>query len=496
MLHLSSIHKRYGGVRALGGADLLLRRRGTIHGLIGENGSGKSTLLRVLSGEIRPDRGRILLAGEEVHFSSPFRALQYGVTIVAQETALAPDLTVTENIFLGHRMAKSRTGIDWSATRRRAAEVLGRLELDYDPDRLVRHLRPDQCQMVEIARALSLDTRILILDEPTSSLNDTEVEALFRAIKNVQQQGVCTIFVSHRLNEMFALTDELTVLRDGLTVASGPTSDFEAHTLVDAMVGQEGAWKSPERRRSATLRGGAALKVSALSAPGAFNAVNLEVAPGEIVGLAGLLGSGRSELLEAIFGVRRISAGGVMIDGRQVDVRDPRSAIKRKMGYLPPDRKIQGLIQRRPLIENATVVKNVFQNRLRPANAGEDLQTLSSLTHAMGIRAASPYAAVTSLSGGNQQKVALGKWLAAGPMVLLLDEPTRGVDVAAKSEIHRLLRDAANQRMALLVSSSENSELLDVSDRVLVMFRGQITASLTSDTATEALLARYVGGES
>ncbi len=496
-LQLTGIHKRFGGVHALRGADLRVSRGGVIHGLMGENGSGKSTLLGVLSGQVQADEGQIFVDGHPVIFANPTAALRGGVAMVSQETALADELTIAENIFLGRRMERRLSGINWKATRERASEVLARLELSYDPSWRVGQLRPDQKQMVEIARALSMDTRVLILDEPTSSLTGDEVDALFSAIRQIRSAGVATIFVSHRLDEVFGLVDEITVLRDGVTVASGPVGNFNPHTLVDAMVGKEGAWKEYARSTQAsTARDDAApaLEVKDMTIPGCVADVDITVEPGEIVGIAGLVGAGRSELREGIFGVRPTVCGTVAIDGKRIQTRSPRSAIGQGLGFLPPDRKHQGLVLQRTIDENLTMVATLNRSRWRPPGGSEVAQKVAEVSKTMRLRAASLNAPVSSLSGGNQQKVAVGKWLMADPRVLLLDEPTRGVDVAAKAEIHELLRGVAATGVGMLVVSSENEELIELCDRILVMFSGRIVASLPAAEADVPTIASYAGG--
>jgi ABC-type sugar transport system ATPase subunit len=475
----------------------MISGQGVVHGLMGENGSGKSTLLGVLSGQLVPDEGQISIDGTPVSFASPTAALRGGIAMVAQETALATELTIGENIFLGRRMVRGFGGINWKATRRRASEVLARLELDYDPSWPVERLRPDQKQMVEIARALSMNTRVLILDEPTSSLTDDEVQALFRAVRQIKAAGVATIFVSHRINEVFDLVDELTVLRDGCTVAQGPVEQFNPRSLVDVMVGKEGAWKEYARSTEeshARSETAPALRVKGMTIPGCIHGVDIDVEPGEIVGIAGLVGAGRSELLEGIFGLRPVTGGTIAIDGAVIKVRSPRAAIHQGLGFLPPDRKNQGLILQRTINENLTIVATLGRPRWLPPGGHEIEDRVKRVTRTMRLRAASRHALVSTLSGGNQQKVAVGKWLMADPRVLLLDEPTRGVDVAAKSEIHELLRGVAATGVGMLVVSSENDELIELCDRIVIMFRGRIVASVTAAEADEPTIARYTGG--
>ncbi|WP_448808489.1 sugar ABC transporter ATP-binding protein [Agromyces bauzanensis] len=499
MTHLSleGVTKSFGGVHALRGVDFRLSERGTVHGLIGANGSGKSTLLGILSGQLSPDSGTIALHGERVELRDPAHALSHGIAMVSQETALAPHLSVAENILLGRRLSRSWWGIDWKSTGRRAAEVLARLDLDYDPRIAVSRLRPDQRQMVEIARALSIETSVLILDEPTSSLSDDQVRSLFDAVRRLKSQGVSTIFVSHRLPELFELSDEVTVLRDGLTVATGHVDAFDQATLVDAMVGEAMAPRrsGPLRRRSRGRDPVAApprIVVQNASSPRAFTGVSLTVSAGEIVGLAGLTGAGRGELLESLFGARGFT-GAVSINGIALAESKPAEAISAGAGYLPPDRKTDGVVLQRSIFDNLSMVTTLGRRRLASPTAADSTQA-AQLSARLSIKAPGLGAAVGSLSGGNQQKVAIGKWLGADKTVLLLDEPTRGVDIAAKREIHSLLRDAADHGTALLVSSSETDELIELCDRILVMHAGIVVADVAAAEATEPSITHLAGG--
>jgi len=400
-------------------------------------------------------------------------------------------------VLLGHRLVRSRTGIDWAATRRRAIEILGRLELDYDPRWLLHRLRPDQRQMVEVARALSFGAKVLVLDEPTSSLTDDEVRSLFRAIERLRGQEVSVVFVSHRIEEVMEISDEITVLRDGRTVAHGPTSAFDADSLVHAMVGDVQT-RVQERSSSVTQSGKTpVLRVSGLRDGSVLEDVTLEVFPGEIVGVSGLVGSGRSELLEALFGLRPVSGGTVEISGRRVPARSPRTLIGEGVGFLPPDRRVGALVGSMSVRDNLTMVATVDRFRLGRPHGSADAHAVERAAQAVGLRVGSRLAQVSTLSGGNQQKVAIGKWLVREPLVLLLlDEPTRGVDVAAKAEIHRRIREVSDSGTGMLVSSSENRELLDLCDRIIVLFRGRVCGSLARHEADETLLAGLGGGHS
>jgi ABC-type sugar transport system ATPase subunit len=485
------LDKRYGGVHALRGAHIAVYP-GEVHALVGENGSGKSTLLKILSGQIKADSGTVLLGGEPAAFRNPNDALRGGIATVTQETTLAPDLSITENVFLGHRMVRRGPLIDWRATRRRAREAVRRLGLDVDPSLPVRRLRPDQQQMVEIARALSIDARVLVLDEPTSSLTDDEVASLFALVRNLRDEGVAIIFVSHRLKEVFDLADRITVLRDGRTVGEAPAAELDRPALIQLMVGR--ALEEMEPPAVQERSGPSALRLRGLTLPRAISEIDLDVAPGEIVGLAGLIGAGRSELLETVFGLHRPSAGTVEVEGSPASFRSPRDAIRGRVAFVPADRKVQGLVHEMSVRENLVMAFTSRVARVRRPAARRELRVVRESFQVMRIRAGSPRAPVATLSGGNQQKIVLAKWLATSPRVLMLDEPTRGVDVGAKAEIYQLLFDAAESGVGVLVSSSENPELLTLCDRILVMFRGRIAAELSRDDATEARIAHFAGG--
>jgi ABC-type sugar transport system ATPase subunit len=489
ILSAENVEKRYGGVHALRGASLEVLG-GEVHALAGENGSGKSTLLKVLSGQVVRDAGRIVFAGDAVDFASPTDALERGIATVTQETTLVPDLSIAENIFLGRR-ARRFGLVDWGATRRRAREALGRLSLDLDPELPVRRLRPDQQQMVEIARALAHDSRLVILDEPTSSLTDDEVAALFAAVRRLRAQGVAVVFVSHRVQEIFEIADRITVLRDGRTVGAGTTSEIDRPRLIELMVGR--ALEDAVPGDPAATEGVPALRVRGLSLPGAFENVDLDVAAGEIVGLAGLVGAGRSELLEALFGLHP-SSGSIDVTGEPARFRSPRRAVAAGVAFVPADRKLQGLVMQMSVRENLVMASSARRPRLTVPRRRAELDEVGRAVNGLGIRTAGPSVAVSTLSGGNQQKVVLGKWLATQPSVLMLDEPTRGVDVGAKAEIYRLLFEAATLGVGVLISSSETPELLTLCDRVAVMFRGRVVATVARAEATEAAIAHLAGG--
>ena len=492
-LGVTGIHKRFGGVHALRGAELAVRRA-EVHSLVGANGSGKSTLLNILSGQVAPDAGTITLDGAEVRFRDPARALASGIATVTQETTLVPELSVAENILLGPRKVRRWFGIDWRASRRRAAEIQKLLGAEFSVYDQVSDLPPDQQQLVEIARAISMNARVLLLDEPTSSLTEAEVESLFDLVRSLKGRGMTTIFVSHRMSELFALADRVTILRDGRTVEVGEIGSYDPERIIERMVG---AAPVPTTASSSDLEEREpALRVRGLSVPGHVHDATLSVGAGEAVGIAGLTGSGRTELLEAIFGLRRPSVG--QIEVGSADLRHGRiaEAIENGLAYVPGDRKNQGLVLTMSVTENLMMATTSGSMRLRVPSRVRQRAEARRLAETFGIVASSPDAACATLSGGNQQKVVIAKWMRGSPRVLLMDEPTRGVDVGAKREIYRLLADARENGVGILVSSSETEELLLLCDRILVMARGRIVASLDRRQATEANLAHYSMGAS
>jgi ABC-type sugar transport system ATPase subunit len=496
LLELLGIEKSYAGVPALRGAELTIGRPGTVHALIGQNGCGKSSLLGVLSGQLPPDRGEIRIDGRSRRFGDASDAVRHGIAMVAQETAVAEDLTVAENVLMG-RLVRGPGGIDWKASRARAGQILGRLGLDYDPRWIVGALRPDQQQMVEIARAISLDTRILILDEPTSSLTEDEVAQLFATIRELARSGVAVLFVSHRLAEVFEVSDHITVMRDGRTVGAGPAATFTTQSLIDAMVGGVDLHGGPVTAPAQAADPGSArpvLEARQLSSADAVRGIDLRLRPGRLVGVAGLVGSGRSELLETIFGVRPVTGGTVIVDGKPLRHASPRVSIAAGMGYVPPDRKRQGLVLPMSVAGNLTMVATHTKGRLRTPGSRSERSLARRLADGVKMRAASMSLAVRALSGGNQQKVVFCKWMATRPRILLLDDPTRGVDVAAKADIHTQLRQAAADGVALLVTSSEIPELVELCDEVLVMQRGAVTHRLARSQLTEARIAAVAAG--
>jgi rhamnose transport system ATP-binding protein len=490
-LEFLDVHKSFGAVRALRGASFAVAS-GEAHACVGENGAGKSTLLKILGGIHRPDRGVIRLDGEPVHVSNPREALSRGIGLVYQERLAFPNLTVAGNIFAGRELTTRAGRLDEAAMHARSRAVLDQLHLSLPPARRMEHLSAAHAQLVQVARALAFECRLLVLDEPTTSLTDGEVEHLFRVLVDLRARGVTLLFVSHRLPEVFRLCDRITVLRDGAHAGTFVTADTAPDDIVRAMVGRE----PPDRlgRQTPVEAGAPALAVAGLTRQPAFTEVSMEVRRGEIVGIFGLVGSGRTELLETIFGLARADAGAVRLDGHRVAFGSARDAARAGLALVPEDRQSQGLFFNLNLRQNlalplaATRGGARIDDRAEARVAAEQMQALS-------IRAGSLAATPDTLSGGNQQKLVAGKWLATAPKVLLLDEPTKGVDVGAKFEIHRIIRRNAATGMACLMVSSDLPEVLALADRIVVMREGRVRGELDGPTATEERVMRLATHE-
>jgi ABC-type sugar transport system ATPase subunit len=490
LIRMEGIGKSFPGVRALDGVEFEVRV-GEVHALVGENGSGKSTLMKIASGEVRPDEGRILVRGEEASFRGPADAIAAGVTLTVQEVALVPDLTVAENVLLG-RLPKKRLRIDWSEARRQASAVLAELEIDVDPMRFAGQLSLDVQQMVSIAKSLSQRPRLLILDEATSSLTEDQVEALFRAIRRLRDDGTSVVFISHRLREIYSVADRVTVLRDGRVVGTLPIGVADQARVTSMMVGRELVDYFGKKE---IQRGPVVLSVRDVSDGKLLRDVSFDVHSREIVGLAGLVGAGRTELLRMLFGMHHIVAGQISIDGAPVRIREPRDAIGHGLALVPEDRRRSGLVPMLSLRENLGMAAKARITEGFVVRRSEERALASKYVDRLRIKSTSLETPVSMLSGGNQQKVVVGKWMAVDPRIWLLDEPTRGVDVGAKAEIHRLLSDLSASGMGILMSSSELTDLLGVCDRVLVMFRGRLVADLPRSEATEERVIYFATGQ-
>lgn len=487
MLKLRGIEKSFPGVRALNAVDFDLRA-GEVHALVGENGAGKSTLMKIIGGAYRMDAGTLEFAGKPIRWSGPAEAQRAGIHVIYQEFVLFPNLTVTENITKGHE--KRRFGlIDHAANQRVAQAVIDRLGVKIDVRETVANLSVADQQMVEIAKALVHDVRLLILDEPTAVLSEAEVDVLFRVVRDLRASGVGIIYISHRLDEIFTLCDRVTVLKDGQNVATHAVADTDHEGLVRLMVGRDLASYFPAKAVSVP-DAVPALEFRGMTVPGRVQNVSLAVQPGEILGLAGLIGAGRTELALAGFGMLRRSAGEVFVAGRRIAAGNPAAMIRAGVGFVTEDRKGQGLFMNLDVARNVTgaTISAFAQGGLLSGRAETD--AAQAEIERFGIACRGPFGAVDTLSGGNQQKIIFARWTRACHTALILDEPTRGVDVGAKAEIYRIMRDLANQGIGILMISSELQEIVGMADRVAVMRAGQLSGVLQANEITEENIMR------
>ncbi len=490
LLQLTALTKSFGAVRALKGVSFDLQA-GEVHALLGENGVGKSTLIKIITGAHQPDDGSIAIDGKPVTHLTPASAHKLGIACIYQQPALFPDLTVAENIALRLEPASATRKVNWPARRTRAAELLQRIGAEISPDAEVRSLSMPEQQLVEIACAIGAGARIVIMDEPTASLTQKEQLLLFAVVEDLRASGVGVIYISHRLEEIFALADRVTVLRDGESVGTHPVGAMNEASLIKLMVGREVSSIYPPSESDA---GKVVLSLKNLGcAAGGVTQVTLEVCAGEILGLAGLVGSGRTELARVLFGITPADAGEVFLDGRRITIRSPQEAVALGIAYVPEDRRRHGVILEMPIAHNLTMA---IHRRIFPGTwlrFGAEKQLALDFIRNLGVKTYGPDAPSGSLSGGNQQKVSLARWLATKPKLLILDETTQGVDVGAKSEIHKIIRGLAKEGLAVLMISSDLPEVLGMSDRIAVMRGGTITAMLPGKTDAHEVMAAALG---
>jgi len=481
------LSKRFGGVQAVDGVSVTIDA-GSVHGLVGENGAGKSTLSKMIGGVHSPDSGRLLVDGEPVHFHAPRDALARGIATIAQEIALVPAATVMDNVFLG---LEPRTAgvIRRRDVRRRFDALNERTGFGLRADARVGSLRIADQQKVEILRAIARDARVILMDEPTAALTIDESRRLLDTIRRLAAEGTSIVLVSHYLEEVLEVCDTVTVMRDGRLVRTAPAAQETPESLVHAMIGRELDVLMPARR-PAPPDAPVVLEARHLSRPGAIDDVSLQVRAGEIVGLAGLVGSGRTEVARALFGADRVTEGEVLVEGRPVRLRHPRDAVRHGIAMLPESRKEEGLVMMRSVRENASLATVPQLTRAGVVRRRAERAEVRELASRVDVRAASIEQPVTGLSGGNQQKVLFAKWLARQPSVLIADEPTRGVDVGAKRQIHELIVELAAAGMAVVVISSEIEEVIGLSHRVLVMRAGRIVEELAAEAATQETVMR------
>ena len=480
LLEAHEISKAFPGTQALERVSFALLA-GEVHALVGENGAGKTTLVNILSGVIRPDAGEIRIGGRSVHILNPRQAQELGIGTVFQELSVVPALSVAENVFAARAPTRALGLVNWPRLYANTRALLAPFEAHIDPRTRVRDLSISARQIVEIAKALSLNARILILDEPTTALTPDEVRLLFRVMRRLRDDGLGVVFISHRVREVLEIADRVTVLRDGRLVGTYPAAQLTEHDLIRLMVGRE---LSDMFERGNGRAGAELLRVEGLSGEG-FRDVSLALRQGEIVGLAGLKGAGRSELARALVGTCPSYEGRLLVGGRPAQIRSPMDAMKLGIGYLPADRKSEGLFLDMSVRDNIVAASLRLLSHFGLVDAGAQEAVARRFVQRLNIRASSVHQAVRRLSGGNQQKVMLARWLARRPRILIVDEPTRGIDVGARVEIHRLLRELAKQGVGIIVISSDLTELLGLSDRILVMREGRITGQLPASRATE-----------
>ena len=491
ILEMQGICKDFPGVHALSDVDLTVQR-GEIHAIVGENGAGKSTLMKILSGAYRRDRGQIVFRGQPVEIRDPLDAQALGIAIIYQEFSLAPHLSAGANIFIANEPRGHLPGfIDHRKIHSESTRLFAQLGVDIDPAVEVRRLSVCQQQITEIARALFLATNLLVMDEPTSALPEDEVRLLFTVIRRLKAEGMTVLYISHNLDEVFEIAERITVLRDGVRIDTVPTATSNREAIIRMMVGRDVA---RTQARSEVALGNEALRVAGLSRAGALDNISFSLRRGEILGIGGLLGAGRTELLRCIFGADRKHAGSVSVGGQPVEIRQPLDAVRAGIGFVPEDRKQQGLFLGLAVRANLTaacldrVATRGFVRRRAEA------ELVDHYIRSLDIRVSSQEQRAVNLSGGNQQKVILSRWLALEPKVLLLDDPTRGIDVGARASIHGLIKDLADQGLGVIFVSSELPELLEICDRILVMAAGQLVAEFPRSEATQEKILLHATG--
>lgn len=497
-LSIRQVSKNYAGIHALRDIEFDIAP-GEVHALVGENGAGKSTLVKIITGIETADSGQILLDGNECRFRGPMDARAHGVVAVYQDPRLFPSLDIAENVFMGIHPRTSVGFIDRKLMYRRTREILENLGADLDPRALVVSLSIAQKLFVEFARAMfEARERLLLLDEPTASLSPSEASNLFDVVRKLRARGVSILFISHRLEELVGFADRITILRDGVRVATGEMERFSQAEIVRYMVGRSVSELFGEEKRGKRMDDRAAepvLRVEALAAEGEFLGISFTIHPGEIVGMAGLVGSGRTEIAKALFGAIPHSAGRAWVGGKEVKIRNPAQMIGEGVVYVPEDREIEGLIVQLSVVDNMMLPAVVKYGRLGFVDKAKEMEIFSRYAKRFQIKAQGPRVAISSLSGGNRQKVVLSKWMTMQPKVFIFDEPTHGIDVGSKAQVHRVVRDLAGQGLGILLISSDLPEILEMCDRILVISDGALVAEFPREAATqESIMAAAVRG--
>lgn len=486
-MRVSGINKSFPGVKALDNVNFAVRK-GTVHALCGENGAGKSTLMKIINGIYKADSGQIFLDEKPVTIKDPIQARDYGIAMIAQELNYVPEMSIEENLFLGRLPVTKFGNVDWKRIRRETIEFLKQENLPYKPDQKLKTLTVSDIQMLEIIKAISNNAQIVIMDEPTSAITNREVEVLFGKIAELKKKGVSIIYISHKMEEVFRIADDITVLRDGKTVETHPASEIDLDKVIALMVGRKMDNVYPKEEVEI---GEPILEIEGLGSKGVFKDINFKANKGEIVGFAGLMGAGRTETMRAIFGLDPYDEGKIKVHGKEVTIKKVSDSIAQKVVMLSEDRRRYGIIPIRSVMENASISsldKIIYGGRWHPK---VEKELVGKYFEKMHVKTPSLETAIQGLSGGNQQKVLLAKWMLRDPDVLILDEPTRGIDVGAKFEIYRLMTDLVKEGKTVIMVSSELPELIGMCDRIYIMNKGRITGCLNKDEFSQETIMRY-----
>ena len=491
-IEMRGIDKSFGGNAVLKGAGFLLDD-GEVHALMGENGAGKSTLMKILTGVYTKDAGQVIVDGKEVCYNNPQEAEKAGIVFIHQELNVLFDLTVEENMFLGKEIKKVFGICDRKAMRKRVQEILDMLGVDIDPTQRMDELSIGQQQMIEIAKALMVDAKVLIMDEPTAALTQSETEVLFKVVNSLRKKGVSIVYISHRMEEIFELCDRITILRDGTYIDTKRIADIDMNDIVKMMIGREIGERYPVRNSKI---GDVAFEVKNLNCPGAFENVSFEVRAGEVLGVSGLMGAGRTEIMQAIFGNMPNVTGQLFLDGKEIKNKNPQQAIQNGIGFITEDRKVEGLMLEESIMKNISLANLGRISNGGVINKRKEQELVNKGIEELRIRCFGPQHECNNLSGGNQQKVIFAKWIYTNPKVLILDEPTRGVDIGAKKEIYNIINELAAKGVAIIMVSSELPEVLGMSDRVMVVREGEVRGILNKEEANqESIMTLATGGE-
>ena len=490
-LELENISKTFPGVKALNKVKFDIYP-GEVHSLVGENGAGKSTLIKVMSGAHQPDEGGIIkINGEQVKISNPIDAIKKGISVIYQDFSLFGNLTVAENIVINQIIEKNKLLLNWKEIRIKAEKALNVVGIKINPNEIVDNLSVAKKQMVAIAGAIAHNAKMIIMDEPTSALSKQEVENLYRIIDMLKLKNIAVMFVSHKMDELFKVSDRFTIFRDGQYVDTVKASDIDKKTLIAKMVGRD---VNILNYANLNVKEEAILEIKGLSKKGNYKNINLKLYKGEVLGITGLVGAGRSELFQTIFGILKADSGKIILEGEEINLNSPWTALKKGIGYIPESRQTQGLVLEKKVSENITLplLKN-FTNKLGIINTKKQSRLVHDLIDKLDVRPKNENLTASQLSGGNQQKVVIAKWIATNPKILIVDEPTNGVDIGAKADIHKILRELAKNGTSIIVISSELPEILSISDRILVMRKGCISGEFKNSNLTqEAIMEKAV----